>query len=230
VLGASQLIDQIGVNVAISFRIMTPDGRIVGNVNLSDYRFYLVHGTRIEPIPDLVAFCSSCNRFVASEFVRTRSQCIDEIRWLRSLTGDERALAEMIHGTLEEIAKKCCGEARLRRGRVSPPKCLECGGSNIVQECIDDHGHSTGKLVHQGYSPSELKVEVEGLASTKSVHRLYDCEGTELRLPFETIIDIVNRCHGKPEVGILRNGRIYYGETFGYGGNVSASFWNRRTT
>ena len=67
----------------------------------------------------------------------------------------------------------------------------------------------------------QLKVELDCHASTKSFYRLYDCEGNELRLPDEAIIDIVNRCHGKPVTGILRDGRIYYEATFGYGGNVS---------
>ena len=99
-----------------------------------------------------------------------------------------------------------------------------------MQECVDDHGHTTGKLVHPGYYPPELKVELDCHASTKSGHRLYDCEGNELRLPYENIIDIVNRCRGKPEIGILRDGRIFYGTTFGYGGNVFENFWNRRAT
>ena len=195
-----------------------------------DFRFYLVNGTKLEPVPDLVAICFSCNRFVLSEFVRTRSQCVDEMRWLRSLTGDDRVRAELVHGSLEAVARRCCGEARLRRGRVSPPRCLECGAPNIVQERVNDHGHSTGKLVHPGYSPNELLVECDGHASTKSGHRLYDCEGNEIRLPYETVIDIVKRCRGKPEIGILRDGRIFYGDTFGYGGRVLDNPWNRRAT
>lgn len=93
----------------------------------------------------------------------------------------------------------------------SPPRCLECGSTNILQ-ARPGFGASPTRLFHPDYSP--IGLTVEAFASTASFYRLFNAEGEELKMPIEDIVDTVNRCEGKRVCCTRKNGHFFYGRTY----------------
>lgn len=181
--------------MALESRIVAPDGTVVAYVATCDYRYYLVNDNQMDSIDEIEAFCWACHQYVASERIRNPEQCAAEVRWLESLQGIERDEWEFVHGSLPTLIERHRIEIERWRSRKSPPRCLECGSTNILQCTLDENGQETGRLMHPDYLPQGLVVEPDSFASTKSFYRFFNLEGEELDLPDEEIVDTVNRCH-----------------------------------
>lgn len=137
----------------------------------------------------------------------------NEMDWWTTLSGEEREKAEFIYGTAEAIAEKIKNEQEFFRNRVSKPRCLDCGSTNILQS-RPAFGTSPTRLYHPDYGPIGLTVETIGFASTASFYRLFDVEGNELKMPTEDLVDTVNRCEGKRVCCTRMDGKLFYGRTF----------------
>jgi hypothetical protein len=187
---------------------------VVACVLTCDYRYYLVNDDQMEMIDETEAYCWACHQFVASERIRNPKQCAAEIRWFKSLQSHERDKWEFIYGSLPALIERNRVEIQRWRSRKSPPRCLECGSTNILQCTIDQNGHNTGRLMHPGYLPQGLNVEPYAFASTASFYRLFNLEGEELDLLAEEIVDTVNRCHGRRVCCMNKDGGFFYGKSF----------------
>ncbi len=199
--------------MAAESRIVAPDGTTVANVLTCDYRFYLIDNRVLKMIDEIEAYCWDCSQFVASEQIRTPEDVAKELDWISTLSGEEREKAEYIYGTIEAIAEKLNNQHTLFRNRSSPPRCLVCGSTNIVQ-AIPGFGTTPTRLFHPDFSPIGLTVEAFAFASTASFYRLFNTDGEELKMPIEDLVDTVNRCEGKRVCCTKKNGKLFYGRTF----------------
>jgi hypothetical protein len=199
--------------MAAESRIVTPDGTTVAHVLTCDFRFYLIDNESLRMIDEIEAYCWDCRQFVASERIRTPEDVANELDWLTTLSGEEREKAEFIYGTAEAIAEKFKNEQAFFRNRISTPRCLDCGSTNILQ-ARPGFGTSPTRLYHPDYGPIGLTVETFAFASTASFYRLFDVEGEELKMPIEDLVDTVNRCEGKRVCCTRKDGKLFYGRTF----------------
>jgi hypothetical protein len=195
-------------------RILAP-GRILTEVYTCDYRFYLFDGPRIERIPEIEAYCSDCRTFVPSEFIQSPGQVEAQSKWLESLTGEERDIAEFVYN----ISNEKLLEARARavhwaRVRKSSPRCLLCGSVCILQPLVDERGMSTDRIMHLDFLPDGVQVKGVGFASTSSFYRLFDLEGMEIKVSKEELVEIVNLSEGRPVCATVKEGRLFYGQSF----------------
>ena len=179
--------------MAAESRIVVPDGTTIAHVLTCDYRFYLVDNRALKMIDEIEAYCWGCSQFVASEQMHTPEAFANDLDWFNTLSGEEREKAEYIYGTAEAIAEEMKNQKELFRNRSSPPRCLECGSTNILQ-AIPGFGTSPTRLFHPDFSPIGLTVETFAFASTTSLYRLFNTDGEELKMPIEDLVDTVNRC------------------------------------
>lgn len=194
--------------------IVAADGTVVASVWTCDYRFYLLGGDRMEMVHEIEAFCWKCGDYVPSEHIRTTQHCVAEIRWFTSLGREDRAKWEFICGGRQAVMERNRADIKRWRSRQSPPRCLECGSTSILQAELDERGRGTGRLMHPDYLPEGLVIELHAFVSTCSFYRLYSLEGEELVMSTEEIVETVNRCHGKPVCCMKKDGRLFYGESF----------------
>lgn len=199
--------------MAAESRIVAPNGTTVAHVLMCDYRFYLVDNRSLRMINEIEAYCWDCSQFVASERIRTTEHVANELAYLNTLSGEEREIAEFIHGTADSIADEFTNEHDFFRNRSSPPRCLTCGSTYILQ-ASPGFGTSPTRLFHPDYGPIGLTVETFAFASTASFYRLFNAEGEELQMPIVDLVDTVNRCEGKRVCCTRRNGKLFYGRTF----------------
>lgn len=197
-------------------KIVAPDGTVVAWVCTSIYCYYVLDDSRIEGIHETPAFCWTCGQYVASERIRSAQQCEAEIRWFQTLKGKELEKWEFVHGSEQQLIERNRIEFETVRSRQSPPRCLKCGSTNILQAEVDERGCETGRLMHPDYLPKGLSIEGVVFVSDGIPYRLFSLEGVELPLSPDEIVEIVNQHEGQPFYGIEKNGKIHYGKTFGY--------------
>jgi hypothetical protein len=199
--------------MAAESRIVAPDGSTVAHVLTCDYRFYIVNNSSLKMIDEIEAYCCNCKQYVASERIRTTDEVKSELDWLESLSGEEREKAEFICGSTAAIEKKFRTEQDFFQNRRIPPRCLECGSTNILQ-ARHGFGSSPSRLFHPDYSPIGLTVEPFAFASTASFYRLFNAEGEELKMPIDDLVKTVNRCEGKRVCCTRKNGKLFYDRSF----------------
>ena len=198
--------------MAAESKIVAPDGSILAHVLTCDYRFYLIDSSAFRMIDEIEAYCRTCTSYVPSERIRTIADLTNELEWLNSLSGEDRDKAEFIHGTVESITDRFNTEQGFFRDRHAPPRCLECGSTDIIQ-ASPGFGIAPTRLFHPEYLPNGLTVETFAFASTNSFYRLFNSEGEELILRTDELVDTVNRCEGRRVCCIKRNGKLYYGRS-----------------
>ncbi len=119
-------------------------------------------------------------------------QTFSEVEWLQSVPELEQAIADYsdvssaksqrilqlsgLRDKAASLAKRLAERTtrlQWRGGRISPPKCLECGTTNVV-----DLG--SGQEIVSPCSPGTLTIELVGMCSTAFRNYFYTPEGDRM--------------------------------------------------
>lgn len=133
------------------------------------------------------AWCRKCREFVLAENLKSP----EEIEWGAREFAAQRAKMYLLPFNIIsqadqdrinlKLLEKSLDEARNWRAalqkRMSPPRCLECGGADFVT-IVED-----GTLMaHPGDASRRIRVEPDIIhASMASTGRVYDTEGCEIK-------------------------------------------------
>jgi hypothetical protein len=142
---------------------------------------------RRDPISTQVAYCKICADFVHAEQFLTAAECeriIERERPLDEEGGEALRIREMLYGSHEQFAQNLRVEALRIPGRVSTPRCLTCGSSEVLVE-VKERFFGEGRLYHPDFLPDGISVHWVGFAGSElevdDANRFYDREGNRLK-------------------------------------------------
>jgi hypothetical protein len=140
-----------------------------------DYR--LADGSKLH-ILQQPAWCRACRRFVVAEEVPAVEALEEEIARYRSADPDTiRKWAFISNGApVAERIAELLRYVEWRKGRQSPPRCLECGTASPVPVPMD------GEFSHPG-TGERVVVGSSGFADTAPWHAEFSPEGEQLAEP-----------------------------------------------
>jgi len=140
-----------------------------------DYR--LADGTRLH-ILQRPAWCRVCNRFVIAEDIPSPEALQEEIARFRSADGETlKTWAFVSNGSpVAERVAELLRYLEWRRGRQSPPHCLECGAVDPIPI------PTSGEFVHPG-TGERVVVGDWGWADTAPWFAEFSPEGERLAPP-----------------------------------------------
>ena len=94
-----------------------------------DYR--LADGSTLH-VDQQPAWCPACGHFVLAEFIQTVAELEQSLAAVSSGDPERMRLLEFIGRSPAEEVAELTRRIEWRRGRVSPPRCLECGAVGVV--------------------------------------------------------------------------------------------------
>jgi hypothetical protein len=128
-------------------------------------------------------WCRHCQAFSEGEWLQSVPELEQAIAAYSDINSAERQRvlqSSFIQDKAGSLAKRLAqSTVRLqwRKGRATPPKCLECGTTEIV-----DLGN--GQEIASPCSPGTLTIQLVGMCSTEFRNYFYTPEGN--RIPMET--------------------------------------------
>lgn len=156
-------------------------GRYLVKCSLCDYRreigvpprAYVFGGDRSLPIQDAFGWCAACNGVTPCEA-------------LPALADVERLLAQARREDNERLVVELQDTSRWISGRVSPPRCLDCGSTSIQQFPLgwslyrdDESDQDFLDIAHPGCQ-GMLHVEMSGWSLYRAGDARYSPEGEKL--------------------------------------------------
>lgn len=138
------------------------------------YNYHLADGSRLHVIQQ-VAWCRDCGRFVLAEYLPSIEELQEELAGYRS--GDREWIERWVFvSDGKPVAIRIAELKRYREWRLtrqSPPRCLECGMTDITPSPMDrEFPHpATGE---------HLVVGTNGFTTTPSQPAEYSPEGERL--------------------------------------------------
>ncbi|MGL6074990.1 MAG: hypothetical protein ACRC8S_12595 [Fimbriiglobus sp.] len=125
-----------------------------------DYRFADGSTLTVEQQP---AWCPACRRFVLAERIPEMAELEDRLAAVRSSHSERRRLLTALGQSPAGEAKELIRRIGWRQGRVSPPRCLECGTAGVhTLPASKEFAHpATGEpvmLVSSGFASMERWV------------------------------------------------------------------------
>jgi hypothetical protein len=143
--------------------------------------YELADGTHID-LRSSPVWCRQCNEFTDGESIEALEEIDRQIADLRDPTSELFRLYQdsptgSIGVDVIRLITRLEKRRRWREHRNSPPKCLECGSTEIVLL-------PEGQKVTNPTGPGWIEVTVTGLCSTSFNNRFYTPEGD--RIPRDT--------------------------------------------
>lgn len=134
--------------------------------------YILDDGTRLN-VNQADYYCPNCNHFVVGERIETVSALEQEINDIENAPQSRRRmLAEVIGNIPQQIAELHI-RIRWRKNRKAPPKCLQCGCTQILP--IPDYDEFNHPQTGQ-----PMKRSGRGFATTTEWHATYTPEGDQI--------------------------------------------------
>jgi hypothetical protein len=101
-------------------------------IAFSAYLNYRLADGSLIHVDQQAAWCGECGRFVVAEFLADIDELKKTLAELRD--GDEKQLDHLnfVGRSVEEETDQLSRRIEWRRGRTSPPRCLQCGSPTIV--------------------------------------------------------------------------------------------------
>ncbi|HUE70118.1 MAG TPA: hypothetical protein VMP01_04445 [Pirellulaceae bacterium] len=144
-----------------------PDGPIEAFAG-SRGNYYELSASEHLDLDSVPVWCNRCATITHGEHLSTLDEIDDQIRDLNDPTSaayrrTRHGMLDDITGKGEEFLQKRLAKLELRRrwrqSRRSPPKCIRCGSTEIVELPI-------GKAVPNPFGDGEIQVECVGMCST----------------------------------------------------------------
>lgn len=119
-------------------------------------------------------WCASCERIDMAERIESLNELEQQLERLRHPDEDESCMIAFIGVPIDKRVTEAEIRIKWRRGRISPPKCLQCGSVDIMElPGTDEFSHpKTGERV---------VVTGRGFASTDEWHAEFTSEGDVIK-------------------------------------------------